>query len=290
MVCRVFIVFLAIFAGSLALAQDTYKTHIFKGNKNFDRKDYEQASKHYLEAAKKQEKDFGAHYNLGNAFYKKKMYKEAIAEYEKAQQLTKNQLEKSAAQYNLGNAYMQNNEVEKAAEQYRKALSNDSGNEAIIKNLQIAKKKQKEKQDKKQQQQNQQNQNQQNQPNQQPNKNENQSQGQNQNPQKGNEDSNNQKDPSQQGKSPMDMYAPKNDQLRNQREKQEGSGNNGQQNQGTQGNNPNQQKSENENKNIPKDLEDALMRRIGEAEKNTARRVLNNKKGYAQPQSNEKDW
>ena len=74
------------------------------------------------------------------------MYKEAQAEYQKALKLAKNNQEKSAAFYNLGNAHLQNNNAEKAAESYKKALSLDPGNESIVKNLQIAKKKEKEKQ------------------------------------------------------------------------------------------------------------------------------------------------
>lgn len=72
---------------------------------------------------------------------------------------------------------------------------------------------------------------------------------------------------------PMDMYAPENDKLK--KEQQEG-----------------QQQEENSNKeepNQPKELEKELLRYIEEREHHTAKRALG-KQGYAQPQSNRKDW
>ena len=71
----------------------------------------------------------------------------------------------------------------------------------------------------------------------------------------------------------MDMYAPENDKLK--KEQQEG-----------------QQQEENSNKeepNQPKELEKELLRYIEERERHTAKRALG-KQGYAQTQSNRKDW
>lgn len=62
----------------------------------------------------------------------------------------------------------------------------------------------------------------------------------------------------------------------------------GQQNQGKgQGNDPNQ-KQENDGK-IPKDLENQILNKVSDKEKETARRILN-KNSYSMPESNEKDW
>ena len=72
---------------------------------------------------------------------------------------------------------------------------------------------------------------------------------------------------------PMDMYAPENDKLK--KEQQEG-----------------QQQEENSNKeepNQPKELEKELLQYIEERERHTAKRAMG-KQGYAQPQSNRKDW
>ena len=73
---------------------------------------------------------------------------------------------------------------------------------------------------------------------------------------------------------PMDMYAPENDKFK--KEQQE-----------------NHQQEDNSNKkeepNKPKELEKELLQYIEERERHTAKRALG-KQGYAQPQSNRKDW
>lgn len=129
-------------------AQETYNTLIYEGNKEFSRKNYEGSSSKFMQAVKKNEKDFTAHYNLGNALYKKQMYEEAKAEYEKAQSLAKNKNDKMAALYNLGNVYMQTNNHEKAANYYKQALKWDPYNETARKNYEIAMLKEKEQQQK----------------------------------------------------------------------------------------------------------------------------------------------
>ena len=75
-----------IFLGLIAVkAQESLNTLIFRGNRSFDKQKYGEATSTFSEAVKKNEKDFGAHYNLGNSLYKIKKYDEAIAEYQKAQ-------------------------------------------------------------------------------------------------------------------------------------------------------------------------------------------------------------
>ena len=72
---------------------------------------------------------------------------------------------------------------------------------------------------------------------------------------------------------PMDMYAPENDKFRKERQ-------------------DHQQQEDNSNKeepNQPKELEKELLQYIEERERHTAKRALG-KQGYAQPQSNRKDW
>ena len=168
-----------IFLGLVTVkAQESLNTLIFRGNRSFDKQKYGEATSTFSEAVKKNEKDFGAHYNLGNSLYKIKKYDEAIAEYQKAQKNTNNKDEKAASYYNEGNAHLQNGDGEKAVNAFKNALKFDPDNEAILKNLQIAKKKQKQK-DNKQNQQNQQ-QNQQNNQNKNQDNNQNQQGDQNQ--------------------------------------------------------------------------------------------------------------
>lgn len=251
------------FLGLIAVkAQESLNTLIFRGNRSFDKQKYGEATSTFSEAVKKNEKDFGAHYNLGNSLYKIKKYDEAIAEYQKAQKNTNNKDEKAASYYNEGNAHLQNGDGEKAVNAYKNALKFDPDNEAILKNLQIAKKKQKQK-DNKQNQQNQQ-QNQQN-----------------------NQDKNQDNNQNQQGD--------QNQENKNNNTKNQPNGNIGDQNKGkgNQGAEKQNQKSEPQNPNdpnkIPKDLQKLILQRSANQERETAKKLLN-KNGYYSPESNTKDW
>ena len=252
-----------IFLGLVTVkAQESLNTLIFRGNRSFDKQKYGEATSTFSEAVKKNEKDFGAHYNLGNSLYKIKKYDEAIAEYQKAQKNTNNKDEKAASYYNEGNAHLQNGDGEKAVNAYKNALKYDPDNEAILKNLQIAKKKQKQK-DNKQNQQNQQ-QNQQN------NQNKNQDNHQNQ-----------QGDQNQENK---------NNNTKNQPNGNIGDQNKGKGNQGAEKQNQkNEPQDPNEPNKIPKDLQKLILQRSANQERETAKKLLN-KNGYYSPESNTKDW
>ena len=242
----IFSAVLMIFGLLFFSAQENYNTLIFKGNQQFDKKNYDGASSKYMEAAKLNEKDFTAHYNLGNALYKTGKYEEAKAELQKAEKLSQTLPDKSAALYNLGNAHMKVNDSKKAAELYKQALKQDPYNETIRKNYEIAMLKEKEKQ----QQQNDKN---------------NSGGG-------GGDDQNKDKNQGQdKGNTPKQEQG------------------NGQQNKGEgEGNDPNQNKNNDVDK-MPKDLENSILNRVENKERETAKRILN-KNSYSMPQSNEKDW
>lgn len=240
----IFLSFIIAFLSSgLLFGQKNYRTLVYEGNEKFNGKDYDGASAKYMEAIKANDKDFTAHYNLGNALYKSKKYEEAKAEFEKAQRLSQTIPDKAAALHNLGNAYMQMKQPEKAAEFYKQSLKQNPYSEPTRKNYEIAKLKEKENQQKKQQQ---------------------------NNSGKGGGGENQQKNDDQKG--PKDQ-------------KDQGQG---QQNQGKgQGDTP-QEKPDNEGR-IPKQLENQILNKVSDKEKETARRILN-KNSYSMPESNEKDW
>ena len=252
-----------IFLGLVTVkAQESLNTLIFRGNRSFDKQKYGEATSTFSEAVKKNEKDFGAHYNLGNSLYKIKKYDEAIAEYQKAQKNTNNKDEKAASYYNEGNAHLQNGDGEKAVNAYKNALKFDPDNEAILKNLQIAKKKQKQKDNKQNQQNQQQNQ---------------------QNHQNKNQDNN------------QNQQGDQNQENKNNNTKNQPNGNIGDQNKGkgNQGAEKQNQKNEPQNPNdpnkIPKDLQKLILQRSANQERETAKKLLN-KNGYYSPESNTKDW
>ena len=130
----------------IVFGQENYKILMHKGNKNFDQKNYDEASQLYSEASQQKAKDFGSHYNLGNAFYRKEMYEDAISQYEKSLEYAKNENQRVSALYNMGNAYFQQGNSKKAVDFYKKALKLDPDNDKILHNLRIAQKKEEKKQ------------------------------------------------------------------------------------------------------------------------------------------------
>ena len=237
---------LLIFCTVFFSAQKSYNTLVFEGNKDLDKKNYESSSSKYMEAIKVNEKDFTAHYNLGNSLYKRKMFAEATAEYEKAEKLATTIPDKAAALYNLGNAHMQTNNSKKAAEFYKQALKQDPYNETIRKNYEIAMLKEKEKQEE--------------------NKQKNNSGGGG-----GNDKNQDKNQGDEKGDTPQSQSGQ------------------GQQNKGEgEGDDPNKNKNDNSGK-LPKDLENSILNRVENKERETAKRILN-KNSYSMPQSNEKDW
>lgn len=230
----IFVFFVLFFLGGSSSAQSRYNILMYEGNQAFKSNKFEAATSKFMEVARSDEKDFAAHYNLGNSLYKSKKYEEAKAEFEKAGEIAQTLSDKASALHNLGNTYMKLNQPEKAAEYYKQSLKQEPHNEATRKNYEIAKLKEK---------QNQQNQN--------------ESEGKN-----GDE-----QDQGQQGDG------------KNQNEGQQGQGKSdnssadGKNNDGT----------------LPKGMEDAILKKIAEKERETARRILN-KDSYSIPESNEKDW
>ncbi|OWK73573.1 aerotolerance regulator BatC [Flavobacteriaceae bacterium JJC] len=241
-----FSAFMVITTCSFFSAQENYNTLVFEGNKDFDKKIYESSSSKYMEAVKLNDKEFTAHYNLGNSLYKRKMYEEAKAEFEKAEKLSNTIPDKAAALYNLGNAHMQTNDSKKAAELYKQALKQDPYNETIRKNYEIAMLKEKEKEEQKKQKDN-----------------------------SGGGGGNDQNKDKNQGQEKGDT--PQNQAGSGQKNKGEG-----------EGEDPNKNKTGNSGK-MPKDLENSILNRVENKERETAKRILN-KNSYSMPQSNEKDW
>lgn len=145
-IMRNILLFFILCQTAIVFGQENYKILMHKGNKNFDQKNYDEASQLYSEASQQKAKDFGSHYNLGNAFYRKEMYEDAIAQYEKSLENAENESQRVSALYNMGNAYFQQGNSKKAVDSYKKALKLDPNNDKILHNLRIAQKKEEKKQ------------------------------------------------------------------------------------------------------------------------------------------------
>lgn len=168
----------------VALYAQEERKHIRNGNKIYNEGDYEKAQIEYQTAKELNEDSFQATFNLGDAFFKKEKYDEALKQFEsltEREDLTPEQA--GAAWYNLGNSYMATQKLDEAIEAYKNSLRARPNSMEAKYNLEYAKSM---KQDQQNQDQNQQNQNQ-NQQNQQ-NQNQEQNQDQNQNKDQDNQD------------------------------------------------------------------------------------------------------
>ena len=175
----------------VAMYAQEERKHVRRGNKIYDNGDYEKAQIEYQTAKELNGDSFEATFNLGDAFFKKEKYDEALNQFKELterENLTPEQA--GAAWYNLGNAYMATQKLDEAIEAYKNSLRARPDSMDAKYNLEYAKSM---KQDQENQQNQDQNQNQnQDQQNQDQNKDQNKDQ-QNQD-NKDNQDQNNQED------------------------------------------------------------------------------------------------
>ena len=139
-----------LFIGVASYAQ-VENENIKKGNDAYKKSDFENAIIQYETAAKKNDKNTIAKYNLGNAMYKADKKDEAITLFDKAAKEATKPLDKSNALYNKGVALQANKKLQESIDAYKKALVNDATNEDARHNLQLALQQQKQEQQKEKQ-------------------------------------------------------------------------------------------------------------------------------------------
>jgi Ca-activated chloride channel family protein len=108
----------------------------------------EDALKHYEAAVQKLPGDPGAHFDRGAALYALSRFDEAGQEFLRATEAKDGAL-KAAAFYNLGNAFFKKDKFKEAVEAYKRALGLDPRDQRAKWNLEIALKKQKDEEEKK---------------------------------------------------------------------------------------------------------------------------------------------
>lgn len=117
--------------------------HLRKGDRLYDKKDYQQAENAYLKA----EADPAAPYNAGNAAYQQGKYEAAAGLFKKAAAIAPDMPAKAAALHNWGNALLQLSKYQDAITAYEKSLRAQPNQPDTKKNLQIAKNKLREQQE-----------------------------------------------------------------------------------------------------------------------------------------------
>lgn len=273
----------ALMITSITFAQSKVKDYIIEGNDYYKKGKFDEAEYAYKRAALEDPTSVKANYNLGNALYQQKRYKESISHFNRSAEIAKNKDAKHAAYHNAGNAYLEEQNYEKAVESFKNALRNDPYDESTRYNLAFAKK-MLEKQKKDQNQQNQKN------PEQNQDKNkeqqDQQNQQQNQDQEKNNQQQNNQNQQEQENQAG-----------KSQRENEGGNPKSGGQNgdQKGQGNNENREIKQgsrgdgSEQNNAQNSLGEGMLKALQEQEARTQRKVIQ-QKADKQKSKTTKDW
>jgi tetratricopeptide (TPR) repeat protein len=137
---------------SIALQRKARKM-VRQGNELYQQKQYTDASVAYRKALDKSSYYDKASYNLGNALYENKNFKEAVPQYELTAKTATDKYTKSEAYHNLGNSMMETKNYQGAVDAYKNSLRNNPNDDETRYNLAVAqdkleKEKQKNKDDK----------------------------------------------------------------------------------------------------------------------------------------------
>lgn len=116
------------------------KEWIADGNKYYLQKEFDKARVEYSKVLATSPASYKANFNLGNAYFELKNYKNAATHFQKASKASPDQLEKANAFHNLGNSLLQQHDYKKAIEAYKEALRNNPKDNETRYNLVLAKK------------------------------------------------------------------------------------------------------------------------------------------------------
>ncbi|HUZ61040.1 MAG TPA: VWA domain-containing protein [Hanamia sp.] len=127
---------------SLSSFSQSANSSILKGNKAYQKNNYNEAADEYRDALKNSENNVTADYNLGNALYRKNNTDEAVESYDNAIAHTSDSALKQKAFYNKGVALQKAKKLPECINAYENALILNPNDEDARQNLQRALKEQ----------------------------------------------------------------------------------------------------------------------------------------------------
>jgi Ca-activated chloride channel homolog len=136
-----------------AASKGQVNSYLRKGNDAYEKKNFMTAEKYYSDALNKLPDSYGANFNLGDALYQQKRYKESTGYFQRANDLAKTNQEKELSYYNLGNSYLKQEDIDASISAFKSALKINPDNLYAKSNLSYALLKRKQKQKQQQQQQ-----------------------------------------------------------------------------------------------------------------------------------------
>lgn len=110
-----------------------------KGNQAYQSGAFKAARNHYQKALQADSSSLKANYNLGNAYYRSKRWKEALAQYQQSAAQAQTPAQKARSLYNMGGALMAQKQYGPAVKAYLQALRNAPRDEQIRYNYALAK-------------------------------------------------------------------------------------------------------------------------------------------------------
>ena len=121
------------------LALKKANEYVYEGNALEENDDFVSAEMEYRKAISKQPTVVAGVYNLGNSYYKKGNFEEALYRHEQAAKTANSKSEKHKAFHNIGNILMQNKKCKEAVEAFKNALRNDPTDDETRYNYALAK-------------------------------------------------------------------------------------------------------------------------------------------------------
>lgn len=112
---------------------------VFEGNTLIDEDNFISAEKKYRKAISEKPTSVAGSYNLGNSYFLKGNYEEALYRQQQAAKNATDKSEKHKTFHNIGNILMKNKKCKEAVEAYKNALRNDPTDDETRYNLGLAK-------------------------------------------------------------------------------------------------------------------------------------------------------
>ncbi|WP_431132723.1 tetratricopeptide repeat protein [Psychroserpens mesophilus] len=113
--------------------------YVYEGNELVDSEDYISAEMEYRKAISEQPTNVAGTYNLGNSYYQKGQFDEALFRHTQAAENATSKVEKHKAYHNIGNILMQHKKCKEAVEAFKNALRNDPSDDETRYNFALAK-------------------------------------------------------------------------------------------------------------------------------------------------------
>ncbi|GGD15887.1 tetratricopeptide repeat protein [Hyunsoonleella pacifica] len=120
------------------LAEKKANNYVYEANELVS-EDFVAAEMEYRKALSKQSNNIAGLYNLGNSYYEKGNFEEALYRHQQTVKLATSKDAKHKAFHNMGNVLMKNKKCKEAVDAYKNALRNNPSDDETRYNLALAK-------------------------------------------------------------------------------------------------------------------------------------------------------